>query len=93
MLGRIMRALEAVNKTMTAMALDIRELKEAKTNTGESLPSLPVQTSNELDALNKPLVSEQLHGKLVRSVVGTKFEMNENWNEIRFLTSDNGVKY
>ena len=75
MLGRTMRGLEAVSKTMTAMASDIRELKEAKTNTGESLPSLPVQTSDELDALNKSLVSEQLHGKLVRFVVGMKFEI------------------
>ena len=75
MLGRIMRGLEAVNKTMTAMASDIRELKEAKTNTGESLPSLPVQTSDELDALNKSLVSEQPHGKLVRFVVGMRFEI------------------
>ena len=75
MLVHVMRALEAVNKTMTAMAADIRELREAKKNTGESLLSLPVQTTEELDALNKSLVSEQPHGKLVRFVVGMRFEI------------------
>ena len=44
MFARIMRALEAVNKTMASMAADIRELKDERKNTGESLPSLPVQT-------------------------------------------------
>ena len=61
-LARIMRALEAVNKSMSAMAANIRELKETKKGTGESLPSLPVQTTGELEALNRSLVNEQLHG-------------------------------
>ena len=52
MLARIMRALEAVNKSMSAMAADIRELKETKKGTGESLPSFPVQTTDELEAQN-----------------------------------------
>ena len=76
MMAKLLKTVEATHKLVVGMAADLRELQGRRS--GRTLPTLPVQSKEELDNLNRTLADEKIYDSMVIILIFCFINCSEN---------------